>query len=769
MLRMKKSFAELFKKYRLRSEFETISSFSDALAEKGYFYEESIFSHWQKGTRVPSNRQLVLCIIKIFKERDSLKTTDEVNELLASVGMGYLTDKEKKELVFVKQNEAPFQVPSEIAHFTGRKELLSNIQKEIKRGKIVILYGPPGVGKTALAIKLGHLLQGSFTDGILWYKVDSTNIMDILLSVARLFGEDIREIKDITVRASVVRTLLAKKRVLLIFDNVTKNDQLHLLLPSTSSSGVIFSTQESGLHFTKEYVSFPIRIFTKEEIIELFTTVFNKKYTAANKKAILAISEKVGNLPLALNIAATHIKKFKITPEKYLSQLEKEDFDLHKLKYDDRDLLQTVNIGFTVLDLQTQSVFSSLGIFEGKDFSVAAVAFINKLSHSETEKILQRLSDISFIEYSKVGRYRIHPLLRLFAKEQIQDKSVYIRAAAYYELQLISAQENRSYKTVSQDTENVIAIFKRCYDYGYWDQIITLWNPLEKFLSDTNEVKRLRLLMLTIDTAPRINKLQIAITGYFILLVIYWIILFVSGLKNSFWNDFYSFSYTLIPLFAGTISLARSKPWGVRGNNIGKGIFFSALGLFVWGIGNLIWAYYNFFQDTAVPYPSWADAGYAPAYICWLISLVYFSFTTGSKFGLYKKIKKLFLLIVPFIIVSCSYYFLLFVIKRTFMTESPIHILFDLYYPSMDIFTLTTSTIILGLSVNFFGGKYRLALFSILFSFVSLYLGDFLFSYLTSINVYYNGGFSDLFFATALYLLSWGTLSFYLTPKRRKY
>jgi hypothetical protein len=29
-----KTFAQLFKKYRLRSEFETISSFSDALAEK---------------------------------------------------------------------------------------------------------------------------------------------------------------------------------------------------------------------------------------------------------------------------------------------------------------------------------------------------------------------------------------------------------------------------------------------------------------------------------------------------------------------------------------------------------------------------------------------------------------------------------------------------------------------------------------------------------------------------------------------------------------
>src|SRR5579872_5578792 len=173
-----KTFAQLFKKYRLRAEFETFSSFSDALAGKGYFYEESIFSHWQKGTRVPSNRQLVLSIIEIFKERDSIRTIDEANELLASVGMGYLTNRERKELVLVKQKESPFQVPSEIAYFTGRKELLSKIQKEIKKGKIIFLYGPPGVGKTALAIRIGHLLRDKYPDGVLWYKVDSSNEMD---------------------------------------------------------------------------------------------------------------------------------------------------------------------------------------------------------------------------------------------------------------------------------------------------------------------------------------------------------------------------------------------------------------------------------------------------------------------------------------------------------------------------------------------------------------------------------------------------------------
>ena len=114
-----KSFAVLFKKYRLRAEFETFTEFGDALSEKGYNYEDSIFSHWQKGARVPSHRQLVLKILEIFVERGAVKTIKDVNELLDSVGMGYLTDKEKEGLGFYEVANVPFQAPSEIANFTG--------------------------------------------------------------------------------------------------------------------------------------------------------------------------------------------------------------------------------------------------------------------------------------------------------------------------------------------------------------------------------------------------------------------------------------------------------------------------------------------------------------------------------------------------------------------------------------------------------------------------------------------------------------------------
>ncbi len=78
-----KKFAELFKRYRLRAEFETIAAFNDALADKGYHYEESIFSRWQKGTRKPNDRQLLLTMLAIFVEREAVKTITQANEFLS--------------------------------------------------------------------------------------------------------------------------------------------------------------------------------------------------------------------------------------------------------------------------------------------------------------------------------------------------------------------------------------------------------------------------------------------------------------------------------------------------------------------------------------------------------------------------------------------------------------------------------------------------------------------------------------------------------------
>lgn len=94
-----KSFAELFKKYRLRAQFANLYEMVDALAEKGYISESSIISHWQRGKRTPRKRSTIILVIALFIEKNAITSLDEANEFLESAGHGYLTKSEQTDLL----------------------------------------------------------------------------------------------------------------------------------------------------------------------------------------------------------------------------------------------------------------------------------------------------------------------------------------------------------------------------------------------------------------------------------------------------------------------------------------------------------------------------------------------------------------------------------------------------------------------------------------------------------------------------------------------
>ena len=62
----RQKFCILFKKLRLKSEFATLSELGEALNQEGFLIEESIFSKWQSGNRIPRDRKILITVIKIF-------------------------------------------------------------------------------------------------------------------------------------------------------------------------------------------------------------------------------------------------------------------------------------------------------------------------------------------------------------------------------------------------------------------------------------------------------------------------------------------------------------------------------------------------------------------------------------------------------------------------------------------------------------------------------------------------------------------------------
>lgn len=262
----------------------------------------------------------------------------------------------------------------------------------------------------------------------------------------------------------------------------------------------------------------------------------------------------------------------------------------------------------------------------------------------------------------------------------------------------------------------------------------------------------------------RLNNYQRICLIFFIFLVVFWILLFLSGSKTGFYNYLYSFLFGLIPLIGGFISMKNSKLWGGLKSAIGKAVFFIGLGLFCWGSGETIWSYYNFFLNEPAPYPSLADIGFAPSIFFYGLGAFYLSKATGAKYGLRNIYAKIFTVAAAILVAAISYYILVIVARGGVIVppeETLLKTVLDIAYPLGDFLALVISVIISGLSFRYFGGKYLLDIISILLGLAVMFVADSVFSYTTTAGTFYNGQFGDLLLTTGLFLLTFGVLGFY--------
>lgn len=262
----------------------------------------------------------------------------------------------------------------------------------------------------------------------------------------------------------------------------------------------------------------------------------------------------------------------------------------------------------------------------------------------------------------------------------------------------------------------------------------------------------------------KINLFQKLLCIYLAILVVYWVILNRSGLTDGNWNYLYSFMFSLIPLIGGVVGvLSIAKSWGGFRSAIGKSIILFSLGLVTWGLGSMIWAYYNFFLGIPAPYPSLADIGYVITWPLWVCGIYYLSKATGAKYALKNAKGKLLIVVVPLVSIVISYYLLIVVARGGVVTQSAgnyLTLFFDFAYPTMDLFILTLALLTLSLSFEFFGGKFKIPVFAILAGLFLFYIGDFVFIYTVTIEKFYTGNFGDLIYTFAFFILTFGVLGF---------
>lgn len=259
------------------------------------------------------------------------------------------------------------------------------------------------------------------------------------------------------------------------------------------------------------------------------------------------------------------------------------------------------------------------------------------------------------------------------------------------------------------------------------------------------------------------NALQKVCVTFLAILFVFWAVLFASKTNSGFYNYLYSFLFGLIPLFSGAVAIFSSRMWGSWKTAIGKAVLFIGLGIFLWGAGETVWSYYNFFLGIPAPYPSIADIGFAPSIFFYGLGAFYLSKVTGAKFGLRNNIAKFFVIIAPIIILAFSYYIQVTIARGGVLVpegETTLKTILDIAYPLGDFVGLTIAIIISGLSFKYMGGRYTLDIITILLGLGTMFIADSIFSYTTTVGTYYNADFGDLILTIGVFLLSFGVLGF---------
>jgi tetratricopeptide (TPR) repeat protein len=175
---------------------------------------------------------------------------------------------------------------------------------------VIAVTGEPGVGKSALAVNVAHLVQDHYPGGQLLFRFDrqGTRTADDALTafVAALKGprEDAPAPEE---RDRWYRERTANGRVLVILDNVADVPHLLRLLPAGPRCATIVTSPAPVPQMTPQ-LTVPIAPFEAEDSMALLEALLGAKRVAAERRAAAKIVEAAAGYLVALQIAGAMLK-----------------------------------------------------------------------------------------------------------------------------------------------------------------------------------------------------------------------------------------------------------------------------------------------------------------------------------------------------------------------------------------------------------------------------------------------------------------------------
>jgi tetratricopeptide (TPR) repeat protein len=332
----------------------------------------------------------------------------------------------------------PAQLPHDVTGFTGRGLELAALDSLAlgERGTAVVISaidGVAGIGKTALAVHFGHRVAAAFPDGQLYanlrgFDPDQPPLAprDVLSRFLRALGADPSQMPmDLDELASVYRSMLGGRRILVVLDNAATAEQIRPLLPGTAGCLALVTSRNrlSGLVARDGAQRLTLDVLPPAEAVALLAQIIGSERVEAEPGAADTLARLCGWLPLALRITADraaahrHLKLTELVDE---LTLERDRLDALSTDEAATQMRAIFSWSYRALPAEPARAFRLLSLHVGQNLSAPAAAALMGVNIPETRQLLATLTDGHLLEEIGRDRYQFHDLVRVYAAECAQ-------------------------------------------------------------------------------------------------------------------------------------------------------------------------------------------------------------------------------------------------------------------------------------------------------------------------------------------------------------
>ncbi|KJK52131.1 hypothetical protein UK23_04550 [Lentzea aerocolonigenes] len=316
----------------------------------------------------------------------------------------------------------PRQLPSAPAQFVGRQEDLAELDHAVRTG-VAAIAGAGGMGKTWLALHWAHRNLHRFPDGQLFvdlrgFSPDETPMdPDVAIrGFLHALGLDASRIPpDPHASAALFRSLVARKRLLVVIDNAVDAAQVTPMLPGGDTCKVLV-TSRNRLPGSIRPVG--LDVLADRDSSTLLATRIGATRLNAEPLAVARLIDLCGGLPLALSIVGARVLT---EPDLSLAAIARqlEELGLGALDADPSVSVPVVlSWSYRALTDRQKKMFALLGIAPGEDIDLNAAASLGNMSTKDTQEALRSLEQASLISISSGFRARMHDLVRAYAADR---------------------------------------------------------------------------------------------------------------------------------------------------------------------------------------------------------------------------------------------------------------------------------------------------------------------------------------------------------------